>query len=164
MSPDILTTVAMVALMFAAFYLLILRPQRKRQAEQRATLEALQPGSRVLTSTGIYATLLHMGDKQAVIELSPGHEMTVVKHAIVRVVDPADEDAFDGEDDGDDAVEDDTSFADDREPQGYVTPSDTPDAAWSADNAAASSTDDAATSTPPAPDAGTEAGRRSSEG
>jgi len=128
MDQNILTTLVMVALMFVAFYLLILRPQRKRQAEQRATLSALQPGSRVLTSTGIYATLVRMGEKQAVIELSPGHQMTVVKHAIVRAVDPADEDDVDEVDD----VADD---ADHGEPEGYVAAQDAAaDEAWSIDD------------------------------
>ena len=92
--PDqnLITTIAMIALMFVAFYLLILRPQRKRQAQQREILERMQPGDRVLTSTGVYATLLRLGEKQAVLELSPGNEMTVVKHAIVRVLEPGEED------------------------------------------------------------------------
>lgn len=152
MDPNILTTLAMVALMFAAFYLLILRPQRKRQAEQRATLESLQPGSRILTSTGIYATLVRMGDKQAVIELSPGHQMTVVKHAIVRAVDPADEDTAD-----DELHED----AEGTEPEGYATSGPADDAAWAADNApgAAASSDSDAPATSDS-DGGTDAGRR----
>lgn len=92
MDMNLLTTIAMIVLMFGAFYFLIIRPQRKRQAQQRETIESLEPGARVLTSTGIYATLVRIGEKQAVIELSQGHEMTVVKHAIVRVVQPGDED------------------------------------------------------------------------
>ncbi|MFW6599616.1 preprotein translocase subunit YajC [Propionibacteriaceae bacterium Y2011] len=92
MDQNLLTSIVMIGLMIVAFYLLILRPQRKRQAEQRATLENLQPGTRVLTSTGVYGNLVRLGERQAVIELSPGHEMTVVKHAIVRVVQPGDED------------------------------------------------------------------------
>lgn len=92
MDPNTLTTIAMIALMIVAFYFLILRPQRKRQADQAKTLESLTPGSRVLTSTGIYGNLVRIGDKQAVIELAPGHEMTLVKHAIVRVVQPGEED------------------------------------------------------------------------
>lgn len=108
MDTNLLTTIGMIVLMFGAFYFLIIRPQRKRQAQQRETIESLEPGARVLTSTGIYATLVRIGEKQAVIQLSPGHEMTVVKHAIVRVVQPGDEDlemesgpadAFDEDDD-----------------------------------------------------------------
>lgn len=87
-----MTTIGMIVLMFGAFYFLVIRPQRKRQAQQRETIESLRPGARVLTSTGIYGTLVRIGEKQAVIELSPGHEMTVVKHAIVRAIEPGDED------------------------------------------------------------------------
>lgn len=107
-----MTTIAMIALMFVAFYFLILRPQKKRQEQQRKTLNALEPGARVLTSTGVYAKLLRIGEKQAVLELSPGHEMTIVKHAIVRAVQPGDEDLeMESEDfhDADDASHDVTS-------------------------------------------------------
>lgn len=90
--PNLITTIAMIALMFVAFYFLILRPQKKRAEQQRQTLNALEPGVRVLTSTGVYAKLLRIGEKQAVIELSPGNEMTIVKHAIAKAVVPGDED------------------------------------------------------------------------
>ncbi|MDN5726473.1 MAG: preprotein translocase subunit YajC [Propionibacteriales bacterium] len=117
MDPNTLTTIAMIALMVVAFYFLILRPQRKRQAAQAKTLESLTPGSRVLTSTGIYGNLVRLGDKQAVIELSPGTEMTMVKHAIVRVVQPGEEDL---ESEGVRTLDDDDLESDDKVPAGAL--------------------------------------------
>ena len=81
-----------VALMVVAFYLLIIRPQRKRQQALQQTMNALTPGTRVMLTSGLFGTVVSLGDKQAVLEISPGVELTVLKQAIARVVTEADED------------------------------------------------------------------------
>ena len=93
-------TLIMIALMVVAFYFLIMRPQKKRQQAIQRTMNELTPGTRVLLNSGIFGTVLSVGDRQAVIELSPGVELTVLKQAIARVATEADEDTFD--DEGDD--------------------------------------------------------------
>ncbi len=111
------TTLIMIVLMVVVFYLLILRPQKKRQQAIQQTLNALAPGDRVLLGSGIFATIVELGDKQAVLETSPGVELTVLKQAIARKATPADEDAVEDElvDDGDD-------LDDLVEPDGVVEP------------------------------------------
>ena len=91
------STLVMIALMVGAFYLLILRPQKKRQLEMQRTLRALEPGDRVLLGSGLFGTLVTVGERQAVLEISPGVEMTVLKQAIVRRATEADEDVADDE-------------------------------------------------------------------
>ncbi|WP_161606190.1 preprotein translocase subunit YajC [Microlunatus speluncae] len=85
-------TIVLIGLMVVAFYFLMIRPQRKRQQKQQETLNQLQPGTKVLLGSGVFGTILRIGDKQAVLELSPGNELTVLKQAIVRVAGPEDED------------------------------------------------------------------------
>jgi preprotein translocase subunit YajC len=101
------TTLVLIALMVVFFYFLILRPQKKRQQAIQQTLASLTPGSRVLLGSGLFGTLVSIGDRQAVLEISPGVHLTVLKQAIVRVAGEADEDtvveAYD--DDEDDAVD-----------------------------------------------------------
>lgn len=97
------SSLILIALMVVAFYLLILRPQRKRQRAQLETMSSLTPGTRVLLGSGIFGTLVSIGEKQAVIELSTGANLTVLKQAIVRTVRDGDEDtewiSFEDEDD-----------------------------------------------------------------
>ena len=93
------STLIMIALMIFAFYFLILRPQKKRQQAIQSTLSSLQPGSRVLLGSGLFGTIVSIGDRQAVLEISPGVELTVLKQAIVRTVTEADEDGVDDEED-----------------------------------------------------------------
>ena len=93
------STLVMIALMVLAFYMLILRPQKKRQQAIQQTLNSLAPGSRVLLGSGLFGTIVAIGDRQAVLEISPGVELTVLKQAIVRTVTEADEDGVLSDDD-----------------------------------------------------------------
>ena len=87
------TTLILIALMVVAFYFLIMRPQKKRQQAIQKTMNELQPGTRVMLGSGVFGTLVSVGTKQVVLEVSPGVEMTVLKQAIARIVAPGDEDS-----------------------------------------------------------------------
>lgn len=87
------TSLIMIILMVVAFYFLIMRPQKKRQQAIQQTLGSLVPGSRVLLGSGLFGTIVSIGERQAVLEISPGVHLTVLKQAIVRTVTDADEDA-----------------------------------------------------------------------
>ena len=105
---DQYSTLILIALMVVAFYLLIMRPQRKRQQAIAKTLSELTPGTRVMLGSGLFGTVIAVGEKQVVLETSPGTELTVLKQAVSRVVTSDDEDVeFDeAEDlDSDDVVE-----------------------------------------------------------
>jgi preprotein translocase subunit YajC len=93
-----LSTLALVALMVAAFYMLILRPQRKRQQAMQRTMSELEPGARVMLGSGLFGTVVSVGEKQIVLEISPGAQLTVLKQAIARVVTEDDEDVEEPED------------------------------------------------------------------
>jgi preprotein translocase subunit YajC len=93
------STLILIALMVFAFYFLILRPQKKRQQAAQNTLNSLQPGDRVLLGSGLFGTIVSLGDRQAVLEIAPGVELTVLKQAIVRAATEADEDTVTDEDD-----------------------------------------------------------------
>ena len=95
------STFLMIALMVVAFYFLILRPQKKRQQAIQKTMAELTPGTRVLLGSGLFGTIVSLGDRQAVLEVSPGVELTVLKQAINRVVTEADEDSAVDEDEDD---------------------------------------------------------------
>jgi preprotein translocase subunit YajC len=92
------STLIFIALLVAAFYFLILRPQRKRQQAMQQTMNALSPGSRVMLASGVFGTVLSVGARQVVLEISPGAELTVLKQAITKVVTEDDEDRLEEED------------------------------------------------------------------
>lgn len=88
MQGNAVTTGILVVAMVAVFYFLIIRPQRRRQQEQQKIQTSMQPGARVMLSSGIYGTVVSVGEKQAVVELAPGTEVTVLKQVIMQVVTP----------------------------------------------------------------------------
>lgn len=86
-----ISTILMFVAIIAVFYFLMIRPQQKRTREQAEMQKALGPGDRVMTVHGIFGTIKHMGTKTAILELSPGAEMTVVLNAIARKATEAEE-------------------------------------------------------------------------
>jgi preprotein translocase subunit YajC len=107
------STLILIALMVAAFYFLIIRPNKKRQQAQQQTMNTLKPGTRVLLTSGVFGTILEIGQKQALLELSPGVHLTVLKQAIARIVKEGDEDtAWDSEEDEESLDDVDTSDLD----------------------------------------------------
>ena len=91
--PDssLLSTLLMFAVMGLAFWLLLIRPAQRKQKAQQDLVSKLDPGARVMTTAGVMATIREVGERTAIIEISPGVEMTILKQAIMRTVEPAEE-------------------------------------------------------------------------
>ncbi|MCP2350719.1 preprotein translocase subunit YajC [Nonomuraea roseoviolacea] len=70
------------------FYFLLIRPQRKRQQEAAQMQNSLTPGARVMTTTGLFGTVVAVENEDVVLEVAPGIETRWVKAAIGRVVTP----------------------------------------------------------------------------
>ncbi|WP_297740502.1 preprotein translocase subunit YajC [uncultured Tessaracoccus sp.] len=102
--PPGLELLLMIVIFGAIMYFLMIRPQQKRMREHQEMVNAVEPGTRVLLTSGIYATVLHVGEQQMIVEVAPGVEITVVKGHISRVVTADDEEfVYEGEDDDDEA-------------------------------------------------------------
>ncbi|MDO5682188.1 MAG: preprotein translocase subunit YajC, partial [Propionibacteriaceae bacterium] len=85
---DPMTTGLLIALMVASFYFLIIRPNRKRQMEAAKLADSMSPGTRVILNSGIYGTVIEVGERQAKIEIAPGQDLLVLKQAILAVITP----------------------------------------------------------------------------
>ena len=94
----------MLVLFAGAVYFLMIRPQQKRMREHQSQIDALQPGERVILTSGIFATLSHIADTQAIVELAPGVEVTILKQAIARVA-KNDEEEFEFTDEVEETIE-----------------------------------------------------------
>ncbi|TMR24550.1 preprotein translocase subunit YajC [Nonomuraea turkmeniaca] len=95
-------------LLVVVFYFLLIRPQRKRQQEAVKMQNSLTPGTRVMTTTGLFATVVAVDNDDVVLEVSPGIETRWVKAAIGRVIapgEPAAAEERDADESGDDKHE-----------------------------------------------------------
>jgi preprotein translocase subunit YajC len=57
----------MMALIFGVFYFLIIRPQQKRQLALREMVGQLKPGDKIVTQSGIYATIKQVKEKSLLV-------------------------------------------------------------------------------------------------
>lgn len=63
------------------------RSQRRARQRQQATVAALNPGVRVLTTSGQVGTVTAIEDEFVLLEIAPGVEVRFVPQAIGRVLD-----------------------------------------------------------------------------
>jgi preprotein translocase subunit YajC len=80
-----------LVLMIGAFYLLLWRPQQRRMAMVRELQGSLRQGDEVLTTSGIYARVVRLGDDDADLEVAPGTIIRVARGAIGQVLTDHDE-------------------------------------------------------------------------
>jgi len=75
--------IVFIVVIFGLMYLLMIRPQRKRQKEQQRMVSELQRGDEVLTSGGIYGKIESIDENSYVLKLESGQTMRVVKNGIL---------------------------------------------------------------------------------
>lgn len=75
-----------ILLIGVVFYLLIIRPSRARQKKQQELLSTVQPGARIMTTAGLYGTVVEVEDDDISVEIAPGVVIRMVKAAIGRVL------------------------------------------------------------------------------
>jgi preprotein translocase subunit YajC len=104
----------LMVLVFVVFYVLAVRPQRKRQAQHQATVDRLGVGEDVLTTGGIYGTVTQSDGDDLVVEIAEGVEVHMTRRGIAAVLPPEDEEGDVAEEDeaavtaGEETVTDDT--------------------------------------------------------
>ena len=87
-ADQMLHMVSILALTVGIFYFLIIRPQQRKQKETDAMLSSIKKGDRVLTSGGLYGTVIGKGAKEDVVVLKVADDvkMEFSKQSIVQVV------------------------------------------------------------------------------
>lgn len=72
--------------MIAVVYLMMIRPQQKRQKQWNEMLAQLKTGDRVTTTGGIRGTIISLKDDALTLRVAPdGIKIEVVKSAIASV-------------------------------------------------------------------------------
>jgi preprotein translocase subunit YajC len=65
--PGLTAFVIQIGLFIAIFYFLLIRPQRRQQAEHKQLLGSLQRGDKIVTSSGIVGEVVHIKDDEVTI-------------------------------------------------------------------------------------------------
>jgi preprotein translocase subunit YajC len=85
------STLILILVVVVAFYMLMIRPQRRRQQQAQQKQSSVQPGARVRTTAGMYATVVDVDGDDVILEVAPGVEVRYMKRAVMDVVSPGDE-------------------------------------------------------------------------
>jgi preprotein translocase subunit YajC len=59
-----------IIILFAIFYFLLIRPQQKKAKEHREMISNLKKGNRIVTSGGIYGTIISIDDTTIGLEIA----------------------------------------------------------------------------------------------
>ena len=75
-----------IILMFVVLYFLMIRPQMKRQKEQKAMIDALGKGDEVITAGGILGKITKAGDAYVTIEIADGTDVVIQKASVTMLL------------------------------------------------------------------------------
>ncbi len=75
-----------LVLMFVVLYFVMIRPQMKKQKEQKAMIDALTKGDEVVTVGGVLGKISKLGDNFVGLEVANGVEVQIQRGAVVQVL------------------------------------------------------------------------------
>ena len=81
-----------MVLMLGVMYVLMIRPQRQRQAQQQSMISNAGVGDDVLTTGGIYGTITQTEGDDVVVEIASGVTVHMTRRGIAAVLPPEEED------------------------------------------------------------------------
>jgi len=81
-----LTSFLPIILMFVVLYFLMIRPQMKRQKEQKSMMDALGKGDEVITVGGMLGKITKVADGYVTLEVANGTEVVVQKGAVTMLL------------------------------------------------------------------------------
>ena len=114
-----------MVLLLGVMYVLMIRPQRQRQAQQQSMIDSASVGDDVLTTGGIYGTISETEGDDIVVEIADGVTVHMTRRGIAAGLPPEDED----EEQEGDAYEEDA----DQQDESGVTDDEEPVSAAAAD-------------------------------
>jgi preprotein translocase subunit YajC len=75
-----------IALLVALTWFVLVRPQRRRQQQQKEMLSQLDEGAEILTAGGVFGRVLAIEDDELTVEIAPGTNIRLDKRAVAMVV------------------------------------------------------------------------------
>ena len=80
-----------MVMLLGVMYVLMIRPQRKRQQDHQSMIDGCGVGEDVLTTGGIYGTVTHAEGDDLVVEIADNVTVHMTRRGIAAVLPPEDE-------------------------------------------------------------------------
>ncbi|TML57456.1 MAG: preprotein translocase subunit YajC [Actinobacteria bacterium] len=100
-----MTGFVVIVVLFALFWLLLIRPQRRRRAEQSALTQNVEVGDEIVTAGGLFGHVQGVADDELLVEIAPGTNVRIARRAVAGIVGPEDEEADEEEAEAEDEPE-----------------------------------------------------------
>ena len=85
--PSQLPLLFVILATFAIFYFILIRPQQKKQKELHKMIEALKKGDRVITTGGIFGTVVGTKENNIIVlKIDENTKIEVIKTAVASVL------------------------------------------------------------------------------
>src|SRR5215468_7160414 len=85
-APPTLVSFLPLALVFAVFYLLLIRPQQQKAKEHKVLLANLKKNDEIITSGGLYGRVLALSDDVITVEIAPNVKVRISRPQVATVV------------------------------------------------------------------------------
>jgi preprotein translocase subunit YajC len=72
-------------LIIAVFYMLLIRPQQKRQRELQETISQLKPGDRIVTTGGVIGTITTIRDTSFLIRSADKSILEIARSSVAGI-------------------------------------------------------------------------------
>lgn len=73
-------------LVILIFYFLVIMPQHRKQKKHRQMLDAMKKGDKVVTSAGIFGTVMNITDRKVTLQIADNVRIKILKDSISEVI------------------------------------------------------------------------------
>ncbi len=84
--PNMFVQLVPMALIFAIFYFLVIRPERQKQKTHQEMLKAVRKNDEVVTSGGIHGVVVNVKEKTVVVRVDENVRIEFDKEAILNII------------------------------------------------------------------------------
>ena len=85
-TSSMMVQLAPLALIFVVFYFFLIRPQQTKAKQQRAMLDAVRRGDRIVTGGGLIGTVAKVNGDEVLVDLADNVRVKVVRTTISQVL------------------------------------------------------------------------------
>ena len=81
-----------IAILAGLFWLLVIRPQRRRATEHTSMIGRLSENDEIVTAGGLYGRILRIDDDVLTVEIAPETTVRIARGAVADVITPEEKD------------------------------------------------------------------------
>ncbi|MDD5628813.1 MAG: preprotein translocase subunit YajC [Elusimicrobia bacterium] len=84
--PNLWVNMIPIAAVFVIFYFFLIRPQQKQMKEHQRMLDSVKKGDRILTTGGLYGTVLGLKGTDLEVRFAENVKLTLARTGIAKVL------------------------------------------------------------------------------